>query len=193
AALLFGPLVVVAPWLDPRLGALTVTAGLYGAGMLFGASVGAQVKHLGHAIVVALVSACADVYSVFNDAGPTAQIAQSEAALALVAIPFPRFGDVVIDPILGVGDVVMTGVYFGIAGRHSLSRRATAVALGSAYVAALAVLLVLARAIPVLPFLGAAFVATFDGARDVPRSERRTAVIGVTLVAVFFLALAWIF
>jgi len=155
---------------------------LLGAGSALGAFVGNHVLHVGHLGVVALVSSLADALSVFHESGPTAQILESAPTLALLAIAAPMPGTPDIPPILGVGDVVVAALYVAAATKHGLSRARTVVALGAGLAVTLGSVLLFERALPALPFLGAAVVVAHPAARLPPREERREAAIGIAVV-----------
>ena len=71
-------------------------------------------------VFVAIVSAAADIASVFHPSGPSSAIAQSKAALSLLALPWPMLGSSNMEPFLGVGDVVFTALYVASTRRHAL-------------------------------------------------------------------------
>lgn len=177
-----GALALVGP--APGAWAAAVVAMLLlGAGSTLGAFVGNRIQHAGHLGVVAIVSSIADVTSVFHEAGPTAQILESAPTLAWLAIAAPMLGTTDVTPILGVGDVVLAALYVAAATKHGLSRARTLVALAAGFVSTFAALLLLERALPALPFLGAAIVLAHPQARLPPREERRQAALGILAIA----------
>jgi len=163
---------------------------LLGAGTLAGAGVGGRVERAGHLGVVAYVSALADLFSVFTPGAPSDEVLRSEVLLSVVALPWPRLGEGVYLPILGVGDVVMTALYLAAARHLELGRGRMLFALAAGYLGCLAVLLARGTALPVLPFLGVAVVLGVPGARALPREERRPALLGAVVLTVLFAALA---
>jgi hypothetical protein len=172
-------------------GALIVTAALLVGAGLIGGAVGRAIEHPGQLVFVAVVSSAADAGSVFHPSGPSAVMAQSQAALSLVALPWPMLGTPAIEPLLGAGDVVFTALYLASARRHGLPWRRTMVALMLAYAATAAVVLALETAVPALPLLGLAVVIAHPEARQPRAADRRrgvlvsiAAVVGVTALLV---------
>jgi len=173
-------------------GALIVTAALLAGASLVGGAVGRAIEHPGQLLFVAVVSAAADAASVLHPSGPSAAMAQSKAALSLVALPWPMLGTPAIEPLLGAGDVVFTALYLASARRHDLPWRRTMLALLLAYGATAAVVLLLETAVPALPLLGLAVVLAHPEARQPRRADRRrgallsiVAVLGVAALLVF--------
>jgi hypothetical protein len=167
----------------PSLGAtVLVCVALLAAGSSVGALVGGRIQHAGHLGVVAIVSSLADVVSVFHEAGPTAQVAQSAPVLSLLALSAPMIGTADVPPLLGVGDVVMASLYASAAARFALAERRTWVALAIGLAGAMLAVLLLELALPALPFLGLAIIVAHPETRLPPRHERRQAALGVALV-----------
>lgn len=163
-------------------GPALVSAALLAAGASAGALVGGRIQHPGHLGVVAIVSSVADVVSVFHEAGPTAQIAESAPTLSLLALSAPMLGTSDVPPLLGVGDVVMAALYASAAARFALSELRTWTALALGLAAAMLAVLLLELALPALPFLGLAMITAHPEARLPPPHERRQAALGITLV-----------
>lgn len=153
--------------------AVVVTAGLLLGATLVGAVVGCAIEHPGHLIFVAIVSSAADVFSVFHDAGPSHAIVESEAALSVLALPWPMLGTSQIEPLLGAGDVVFTALYVAAARSHRLSLGRTAVALGLAFAVTMGAVVALMAPVPALPFLGLAMVLAHPAARRPPQQDAR--------------------
>jgi hypothetical protein len=169
-----------------------VTAALLGGGTLAGGLVGGRVQRPGHLMVVAYVSSLADLYSVFAPSGPSAQVVDSERALAVLALSWPLpTGPHGVEamPLLGVGDVIMTAVYLAASRGLDLGRVRTAVALAFGYAVVVGTLLWRGEAVPALPMLGLAIVLAHPRARHLPRTEWRTALLGVAAVTATFCAL----
>jgi hypothetical protein len=80
--------------------------------------------------------------------------------------------------VIGAGDALFAALYLSAAVRHGLAYRRVALALGAGLLAAGALTFVFHRALPALPFLGAAVLAVEPRARRVARRDR-----GPTLVA----------
>jgi hypothetical protein len=167
----------------PSLGATAIVAPLLlGAGTALGAVVGARIQHPGHLGVVAYVSSVADLTSVFHEAGPSARILESAPALAVLAVGAPMPGTADVSPILGVGDVILVGLYLAACRVHGLATSRTRVALGIGLGLTFVVLVVVARAIPALPLLGLAIVLAHPETRLPPTHERKQALAGVVVV-----------
>ena len=164
-----------------------ILAVLLAAGTAIGAWVGAGVEQPGYLLFVAIVSSIADLWSVGDPAGPSAQLVQHRETLELFALPWPMLGTREVASLLGVGDVVFTSLYWSAARRHGLSLRRTFVALAGAYVVTALVVVVAARPIPVLPLLGIAIVIAHPAARRPYGQQARRAawlvaacIVGVT-------------
>jgi hypothetical protein len=170
----------------PLLAAMLVTASLLFAGTLLGAVVGGAVEHPGQLLFVAIVSSAADLASVAHPSGPSAAVAQSPAALALFALPWPMLGSSPLEPFLGVGDIVFTALYAVATRRHGLSLARTALAMVLGYVAVMLLVLGLELAIPALPLLGLAVVLAHPQARRPAAADRAR---GFTLSALVVAAL----
>lgn len=171
------------------LAAVLVTACLLGAGSRLGATVGHAIAAPGHLLVVAIVSALVDVFSVLHPSGPTSQIIRIEAALSVLALPWPILGTAHIQPVLGVGDVVFAGLYLGASRKHGLSLRRTTIGLALGLAIAFGAAVATERGIPALPFMGAAVVALHPAARRIPPADRANAAIGIGGLALLFLIL----
>lgn len=152
--------------------AVAVTACLLLGCTLLGSIVGSAIEHAGHLVFVAIVSAAADVFSVFHPSGPSAAIVQSETALSVLALPWPMLGTAAIEPLLGAGDVVFTALYVASARRHGLAMGRTLLALTAAFAMTMVCVIVLEVAVPALPFLGLAMVAAHPEARRPPLRDR---------------------
>lgn len=166
------------------LAALAVTAALLAGASLVGGVVGGLIEHPGQLLFVAIVSGAADVASVFHPTGPSATIADTPAALALIALPWPMLGTGELQPLLGAGDVVFTALYLTSSKRHGMSVGRTALALMAAYVAAMSLVLLLERVVPVLPLLGLAVVLAQPRARTPSERDRKRGYVIAGLVVV---------
>ncbi len=163
--------------------AMIVTVALLAAGTLVGGVVGGAIERAGHLLVVAILSAIVDAFSVLSTSGPTAQILEVDAAVNVLLLPWPMLGAGSVEPILGVGDITFAAIYLGAARRHGLSIRRTVLALACGLAATAMAVLVTERGLPALPFLGAAVVIAHPEARRVPREDRAKAAIGVGAIA----------
>jgi hypothetical protein len=188
-ALLVG-LVAMHPPPDFAL-ALLVTPALLLGGVLVGSVVGHAIEHPGHLLFVAIVSSAADVLSVFHPSGPSNAIAQSRAALSLLALPWPLLGSERIEAFLGVGDVLFAALYVATTRRHGLSLLRTLAALSLGFAATMLVVVKLEAVVPALPVLGLAMVLAQPAARRPPVADRvrgfALAALVVALVAALLL------
>ena len=171
------------------IAAMVVTTCLLGAGTMIGAKVGEAIERPGHLLVVAVVSALVDAFSVFHPSGPTAQIIEIESAVAILVLPWPLLGTSRIAPVLGVGDIVFAALYMAACRRHLLSIRRTAVALAIGLALTFALAVVAARGVPALPLMGAAVVIAHPEARRLPPEDRAKAIGGILALAVLFVVL----
>jgi hypothetical protein len=178
---------------EPRLDvAVSVTAALLLGGSLVGACVGRAVEHPGQLLFVAVVSSAADIFSVFHPKGPSGAIAESEAALSLLALPWPLLGTGELAPFLGVGDVIFTALYVGAARKHGLSLPRTTLALALAYMLTMLAVLLLETVVPALPLLGLAMVLAHPEARLPAERDRVRGFVVMALVVTTVLALFWL-
>lgn len=155
---------------------LSVALGV--AMVALGAALGRRIDKPGQLVAVALVSALADLWSVFDPTAPSARLAEQTLAdphrLSAFALPFPLLGTNLISAIIGAGDVLFAGLYVAAFRAHGLSVRRALVALGVGFLVGLLGLLALERALPLLPLLGAAVVASDSRARSLSGREWRT-------------------
>lgn len=168
------------PWLVP-----VVDACLIAIAWTIGGAVGSRIEHPGHLLPAAAVAAAADVVSVASSWGPSHAIAESERALAVLAINFPVAGTRIVAPALGVGDLVFVALLLAAAGRHGLSRNTVGWLSWFGVLAAGLAAALSRRAIPALPAVGALVIAFVPEARRVARKDRAVATIaiGVSIVA----------
>lgn len=160
--------------------AVVVTLALLAAGTMTGNAIGTAIEHPGHLVFVAIVSAAADIASVFHPSGPSSAIAQSKAALSVLALPWPMLGTDQLEPFLGVGDVVFTALYLGSTRRHALSLSRSLIGLTLGYAVTMVTVVALEVTVPALPFLGLGVVLAQPAARRPPQRDR---VRGYTLAA----------
>jgi hypothetical protein len=137
-----------------------LTAALLSLASVLGAVIGARIERPGHLVAVVVVSSLADLWSVFDRHGPSAQLVSLALSqperLALFALPWPLWGTGTIQPIIGVGDVAFVALYLAAYERHELALERALWALAAAFALGLTLLLVLERSVPLLPLLGAA-------------------------------------
>ncbi len=170
--------------------AALVAAALLAGGTLIGGVIGARIEHPSHLSVAAYASSSADLFSVLSPGGPTARVAESERLLSLVAIGWPVPGTSAIEPLLGVGDVILCAVYLSAARALGLSVNRTTLALALGFAAVLSALLLLFVPLPALPFLGLAVVLAHPETRRFRPHERRRAALGLLVLTVLF-AVLW--
>ncbi len=172
-------------------GAAIVTIALLLGGTCVGAVVAGGVEHPGHLLVVAVVFTLVDTFSVFHEAGPSAAIVASETVLSLVALPWPQLGapTPTIEPFLGVGDVVATALFVGVARKHALGLARTAAALLVGLAVTMTLVVVMRQAIPVLPLLAGAMLVAHPAARRLRREDRRPALLGLLALMLVYVAI----
>ena len=188
----FGALVVVAlagSALPTLAAAALVTVSLLVMGTLTGAVVGRAIEAPGHIVVVAVVSAMVDTFSVLHPSGPTAQLIQIEAAVNVLILPWPMLGTAEIQPVLGVGDIAFAAIYTVASRQHGLPMWRTVTALAVGLALTLVVVIATGRGTPALPFLGLAVVIAHPEARKLPKKDRARAVIGMCVLAAGLAAL----
>lgn len=168
---------------------LTVALSLLGAGSALGAAIGARIEHPGHLLFVASASSLADIFSVTSPSGPSAAIAQSELALSLAAVAWPMLGTRNIEPFLGVGDIVFSGLYLSTARRHGFTLQRTLLALAGGYALTMLGVFVFRTAVPALPFLGGAMLWAHPEARRPPVTDRRRGLVVLSVMAALFIML----
>jgi hypothetical protein len=168
--------------------AAAVTASLLVGGTLLGSVVGSAIEHPGHLGFVAVASAVADLFSMYSPAGVTAAVVESPAVLSLVSLPWPMLGTGQVESFLGVGEVIFCSLYLAASRVHALGVKRTAVALAGAFVLTLLALVLFERAIPALPFLGAAVVLAHPQARRPAAADRRRGWIAMAVLLLVFLA-----
>lgn len=170
-------------------GAAVTTCALLLGGSCVGAVVAGGVEDAGHLLIVAVVFTLVDTFSVFHEAGPTAAIVENETLISLVALPWPQLGaqTTTIEPFLGMGDIIATALFVGVARRHALDIGRTAGALFGALALTMAIVLLTEMPIPVLPFMAFAVLLVHPAARRLRREDRKPALIGlVGLMLVYF-------
>jgi len=158
--------------------AALLSCGLLSCATVLGAALGARIERPGHLAAVALVSSIADVWSVFDPAAPSARLAVSiEAAgpgvLSPWVLPWPMLGSALIEPVLGVGDVVFMALYAAAARAHGLAVWRMWLALSLGCVVALGLVVTLARPLPLLPTFAVAVLALEPAARRLESREWR--------------------
>lgn len=169
ALLLYGEL------LHDAIEAVVVTPSLLVAGAVIGATVGGRIEHPGHLLAVVVVSVLVDTFSVFHAAGPTAAVVRRPAVIALLALPWPIFGTTILAPVLGVGDVIFSALYFATTRRFGLGMWRTAAALAVGLLATMVGVMVTGMPLPALVGMGVAMVVAHPRARRLPKEDLRKA------------------
>lgn len=144
--------------LEGAPGALLIGAALVAGGGWLGAGLGRGVQEAAHLWPLVVVGVGADIWSVTTPQGFTHQVVVEGAApavlsLIVVSVPIPGIG---LQPVLGVGDILFTGLLLGAAAKLELSLPRCAIGLAVGYGLTLLTLLVLQLPIPALPFIAVA-------------------------------------
>jgi hypothetical protein len=180
--------------LTPESAGLATAALLWTASLL-GAALGERIEKAGHVAAVAAVSSLADLWSVYDPAGPSAVLAQKLAEqpdrTSAFALCFPLLGSLRIPALIGAGDVLFCALYLATFERHGLRLTRALFALAGAFAVGLALLLWLERPLPLLPLLGAAVVLSDKRARSLEAREGRTVLAVLGLVSALLLVRLW--
>jgi len=172
--------------------AVTVTAALLTAATLVGAAVGREIEKPGHLLLVAAVSAVADLLSLYSPQGITAAVAKSPAALSLLALPWPMLGTSRLEPLLGVGDVIFVSLYIAASRRNELSLKRTLFGLAGGFGMISALVLALQAPVPGLPILGAAIVLVHPQVRKLSAADARVGLVALGLMVLALIAVFWL-
>lgn len=176
--------------------AALATASLLWTATGLGAGLGYRIDKPGHVLAVVAVSAVADLWSVYDPAGPSATLARNLAAnpdrVPAFALCFPLLGTAHVPAIIGAGDVVFCALYLAAFDRHGLALGRAVVALAVAFGVGLALLLWLERPLPLLPLLGAAVVLCDKRARSLEAREGRTVLAVLALLGALLVVRLWI-
>jgi hypothetical protein len=176
------------------------SAGIASAALLWtatglGAGLGARIDKAGHMLPVAAVSGLADLWSVYDPAGPSAALARKVTEepdrVSAFALSFPMLGTTHIPAIIGAGDVLFCALYLAVFERHRLPVWKALVALSGGFVLALFGLLWLERPLPLLPLLGGAIVLSDARARSLDAREGRTVLVVLALLGTLILVRSW--
>jgi hypothetical protein len=145
-------------------------------------------------LAVAAISAVADLWSVYDPQGLSAKMAKQAAehpdTMMLFALPWPMLGTKHMEPIIGAGDVLFTGLYLAAFDRHGLAVKRAVVALLCGYALGLVAIMMTERPVPLLPLLGVGIVLCDARVRSLPPHEKRTVLV---MLAVLGAALAFRF
>lgn len=176
------------------------SAGLASAALLWtatglGAGLGARIEKPGHLLAVAAVSGLADLWSVYDPAGPSAALARKVAEepdrVSAFALSFPMLGTEHIPAIIGAGDVLFCALYLAAFERHRLPSWKALSALAIGFALALLGLLWLERPLPLLPLLGGAVVLSDARVRSLEAREGRSVLVVLALVGALILYRTW--
>lgn len=191
----FGVLSLVAGARLTAESAALATAALLWVAAGLGATLGFRIDKPGHLLAVASVSAMADLWSVYDPAGPSASLAREVAAhperVPAFALCFPLLGSDRVPAIIGAGDVLFCALYLAVFQRHGLPVYRAVLSLGLAFLVGLGLLLWLERPLPLLPLLGAAVVLCDARARSLERKEVRTVLVTMALVGGLLAVRLW--
>lgn len=172
-----------------------VTAALLWTATGLGAALGARIDKPGHLTAVAAVSALADLWSVYDPAGPSAMLAQQVLAqperVTAFALSFPLLGSTHIPALIGAGDVLFAALYIAGFERHALPRGRAMIGLGAGFLVGLVLLLTLERPLPLLPLLGGGIVLCDRRVRSLERRESRSVLLVLAVVSALLVARIW--
>lgn len=136
-------------------GALLVGLVLLVGGTRVGVAIGREVQVPGHFWPLILVAIAADIWSVAAPEGLTRAIVEGrgpiQLSLVVLSVPIPGSG---IGPVLGIGDVVFTGLLVGGVAVLGLPMRRAVVGLFAGYLLCLVGLAIIQIPLPALPFIG---------------------------------------
>ncbi len=171
------------------LPAALLTLGLLAGSAVLGGLIGSRIEKPGHLLAVVAISALADLWSVYDPAGPSAKLAEQAAAhpdkLVLFALPWPMLGTKRIEAIIGAGDILFAALYSTALRRHGLHALRVAIAMGASLMLGLLLLLQYERALPLLPLMGAAVLLAEPEARSLPVQDRRSVMVVVFVLSAF--------
>ncbi len=173
--------------------ALLVGAALLAGGCWLGAALGRGVQEAAHLWPLVIVGVGADIWSVTTPEGITNQVVvEGEGPpgilqLLVLSIPVPGVG---VHPVLGIGDVLFSGLLLGAAFGLGLSLRRCALGLVAGYGLTLAALLAVQLPLPALPFIAVSAVAAL-GRSAAPRTGELLLAGGFLLLLFGGRALLW--
>ena len=176
AAGLFAPL---------TMGAILVGGAWLVAGGVLGVSIGRGVHFASYLWPLVIVALGADIWSVTSPEGVTQTlIVESEAPAAtiqllMLSLVVPGTG---LSPVLGIGDILFTGLLVGAARSLSLPIRRLLMGLMVGFGVCLIALLIIQLPLPALPFLGVFGVAALGSAARPKTSELLVAIGFMTVI-----------
>ena len=193
--LMFGTLSLVSGARLTGESAALVTAALLWTATGLGTALGARIDKPGHLTAVAAVSALADLWSVYDPAGPSAALARQVLAqperITAFALSFPLLGSHHIPAIIGAGDVLFAALYVAGFERHGLPVKRALVALFAGFCVGLVLLLTLERPLPLLPLLGAGIVLSDARVRSLEAREGRSVLLVLAVVSALLVIRIW--
>jgi hypothetical protein len=129
------------------------------AAVLMGTLLGRVMEAPSWLLAAAIVAFLADLWSVF--AGPTKVVVEkAPVVLDYALVHFPMLGDTLPGAGLGMTDLLFVAVFVTGSRRVGLRPRASFLAMLASFVLTLCMTVVLDRALPALPLLALAFLAT---------------------------------
>ncbi len=165
--------------------------GLLCGGLTIGQFVGGRISERQHLWPLVLVMVTFDVWSVYSMSGVTQNLViapEAEVTRSLLVLAVPVLGGEV-EPILGVGDVVVVGLLMEAAYRLELARERVVKGLASGFGVCLLTLIIVQRPVPALPFIAIAAVGAL-GAQVVP--TRRDLGAAIVFCVLTLGALSWL-
>ena len=145
--------------IEGGLSALLIGAGLILAASSIGARLGHEVLEASYLWPLVIVALGADIWSVTSPEGVTRQIIGDGlppgVSMIILTLPVPGLG---LSPVLGIGDVLFSGLLLGAVTCLGLSMRRAMLGLAIGFVCCLAGLFIWAVPLPALPFIGLACV-----------------------------------
>jgi hypothetical protein len=144
---------VVPAQISPLLGGLFLLVSATALGGWLGKGI-SSASHLWPLVIVVLG---VDTWSVFSPEGLTHQILEGEGTLPayylLMATPMPG-SELIAEPLIGLGDLLMTGLLVGAVVKLGLSLSRVMVGISLGYLSCLGALFLLEEPLPALPFIG---------------------------------------
>ncbi len=176
------------------VGGLFSTLSVLAIGLGVGSAIGQRVPAASHLLPVGLVSSAMDLWSALAPEGVTHTIttAPDPAWLRVLAMSAPVVPSRALEPMLGFGDVVFAALYLAAAQHHQLSIPRMHLALALAFAAAGAMVVVLGRPLPALPFLAVAVVVAFSQTRKIAVEDRKATAAAVLLFVGAVARLLWL-
>lgn len=167
-------------WLDDAPSALLIGAGLILAASTIGARIGHEVQEASYLWPLVIVALGADIWSVTTPEGVTQQLIGDGippgVPLIILTLPVPGLG---LSPVLGIGDLLFSGLMLGAVARLGLSMRRAVIGLGVGFACCLAGLFFWAVPLPALPFIGLAGVIALGRQAPIKPREAGLAVLFV--------------